>query len=164
MRAFQRRMMQAGWASLPLRLMLGFGFAAHGAAKLARGPEAFGAILAAIGVPLPVPTAWATAWLELLGGIGLGVGLGVEPLGAALAVVMLTAMFTVHWGNGFSSIKLEAVTAEGARFGQPGYEVNLLYVAGLLTIGLGGAGPLSLDSWLRRWSERSRGTAGSPRG
>jgi putative oxidoreductase len=33
-------------------------------------------------------------------------------------------------------------------FGPPGYEVNLLYIAGLLVLALGGAGPLSVDRWL----------------
>lgn len=39
-----------GWALLPLRLLVGYGFAAHGYAKLVRGPAAFADILAAIGV------------------------------------------------------------------------------------------------------------------
>ena len=42
---------EKGWALLPLRLMVGFGFAAHGYAKLNRGPENFAIILTAIGVP-----------------------------------------------------------------------------------------------------------------
>ena len=31
----------AHWSALPLRLIVGYGFAAHGYAKLARGPDAF---------------------------------------------------------------------------------------------------------------------------
>ena len=34
-------MADGGWALLPLRLLVGYGFAAHGYAKLARGPAAF---------------------------------------------------------------------------------------------------------------------------
>ena len=64
-----------------------------------------------------------------------------------LVIVMLTAMFTVHLPNGFSSIKLMAVTAEGAKFGPPGYESNLVYIAALVTLALGGASPWSLDGW-----------------
>jgi len=55
------------WALLPLRLVVGFGFAAHGYAKLARGPESFAAILHVMGVPAPGLMAWATSLLELLG-------------------------------------------------------------------------------------------------
>jgi len=137
-----------GFALLPLRLMVGFGFAAHGYAKLSRGPESFATILAAIGVPQPHVMAWATCLLEFVGGIGVMLGAFVLPLSLPLAVVMLTAMFTVHVRYGFSSIRLKAVTAAGAEFGPIGYEMNLLYVAGLVTLALGGAGALSVDRYL----------------
>lgn len=137
-----------GFALLPLRLMVGFGFAAHGYAKLSRGPESFATILAAIGVPQPHVMAWATCLLEFVGGIGVMLGAFVLPLSLPLAVVMLTAMFTVHARYGFSSIRLKAVTAAGAEFGPIGYEMNLLYVAGLVTLALGGAGALSVDRYL----------------
>jgi putative oxidoreductase len=41
------------WASLPLRLIVGYGFLEHGYAKLIKGPEAFATILQALGVPSP---------------------------------------------------------------------------------------------------------------
>jgi len=142
---------QAGrWAILPVRLMVGFGFAAHGFAKLGRGPEHFAVILHALGVPAPVFVAWATSLLELAGGLCLIAGLAVVPLAGPLGVVMLTAMFGVHLRYGFSSIRLLAVTSEGATFGPIGYELNLLYLAGLLALGIGGAGPISLDAALAR--------------
>jgi len=127
-------------ALLPLRLMIGFGFAAHGYAKLSRGPENFASVLAALHVPAPYLSAWATTILELLGGIALMAGQFVVPLSLPLAVVMLTAMLTVHLPYGFSSIKLRAVTAAGAEFGPPGYELNLLYIAGLAALALHEAG------------------------
>jgi putative oxidoreductase len=40
-------------ALVPLRLVVGFGFVAHGYAKLARGPESFAAILHVMGIPAP---------------------------------------------------------------------------------------------------------------
>lgn len=139
----------AGWALLPLRLMIGFGFAAHGYAKLSRGPETFATILVSLGVPQPSLMAWVTSLLEFVGGISVMAGAFVVPLAFPLAVVMLTAMLSVHLPYGFSSIRLKAVTASGAEFGPIGYEVNLLYIAGLLTLALGGSGRLSVDDWLR---------------
>jgi len=62
-----------------------------------------------------------------------------------MVIVLLVAIFTVHLPNGFSSIKLESITANGAHFGQPGYETDLLYIAGLMALLLGGAGPLAID-------------------
>jgi len=138
------------WALVPVRLMVGFGFAAHGLAKLERGPEHFAVILQALGVPVPILAAWVTSLLELAGGLCLMAGLAVVPLVAPLAVVMLTAMLGVHLRYGFSSIRLEALTPSGARFGPIGYELNLLYLSGLLALGLGGAGPASVDGALGR--------------
>lgn len=124
------------WALLPLRLAVGFGFADHGWAKLSRGPASFAAVLAALHVPLPLLSAWATTLLELLGGLSVMAGAFVIPLSLPLAAVMLTAMFTVHLPYGFSAIKLKAVTASGAEFGPPGYELNVLYIASLAALAL----------------------------
>ncbi len=62
-----------------------------------------------------------------------------------MAAVLLVAIVTVHLPNGFSSIKLQSVNASGAHFGQPGYETDLLYFAGLMSLIIGGSGPLALD-------------------
>jgi putative oxidoreductase len=57
-----------------------------------------------------------------------------------MAAVLLVAMFSVHLPYGFSSIKIQAVTAAGAQFGPPGYEVDLLYLVCLAALVLGGSG------------------------
>ena len=44
----------------------------------------------------------------------------------------------------------DAVTAAGAQFGPPGYEVNLLYLACLAALALGGPGPLAIDNLIRK--------------
>jgi putative oxidoreductase len=146
----QNKLAEQGWTILPLRLVIGFGFAAHGYAKLSRGPENFATILASIGVPMPHLMAWVTCLIELGGGLGVMAGAFVLPLSFPLTVIMLTAMFSVHLQYGFSSIRLKAVTAQGAQFGPIGFELNLLYIAGLLTLALGGAGQLSIDGWLTK--------------
>jgi putative oxidoreductase len=137
------------WALLPLRLIIGFGFAAHGYAKLNRGPDKFANILQSIGIPHPHIMAWMITLLEFIGGIGVMVGAFVVPLTLPLAVVMTTALITVHFQYGFSSIRLKAMTASGAEFGPIGYEMNLLYIVGLLTLALSGPTRLSLDNWLK---------------
>jgi len=137
------------WPLVPLRLVVGFGFAAHGFAKLARGPESFAAILHVMGIPAPGLMAWTTSLLEFLGGVSLMLGAFVLPLSLPLAVVMVTAMFGVHFRYGFSSIRLQAFSASGAVFGPVGYELNLLYVAALLVLALCGPSPVSIDLWLR---------------
>ncbi len=138
------------WALLPLRLLVGFGFTAHGYAKLSRGPANFAAILQALGVPQPHVMAWATSLLEFIGGISVMAGAFVALLSVPLAAVMLTALFSVHLQYGFSSIRLKAVTASGAQFGPIGYELNLLYIAALLALALQGPGKFSFDRWRER--------------
>jgi putative oxidoreductase len=148
----------ASWSALPLRLIVGYGFVAHGYAKLARGPDAFIDILQSIGVPLPAVMAWATIVAELVGGVAILLGAFVAWVSVPMAAVLFVATFTVHLRNGFSSIKLLAVTPAGAQFGQPGYEADLLYLACLAALVLGGTGPFALDNLRRahRASTRSR--------
>jgi putative oxidoreductase len=121
----------------------------HGAAKLLRGPDEFAAILQAIGVPGPHFMAWMTILTELLGGLAVFAGALFPLVSLPLAAVLLVAIVTIHLPYGFSSIKLLAVTPEGARFGPVGYETNLLYLAALVSLALSGPGPLSIDGLMR---------------
>jgi putative oxidoreductase len=59
-------------------------------------------------------------------------------------------MFTVHLQFGFSSIKLVSVISGRPQFGPPGYECDLLYIASLAALVLGGPGPLSIGPLLFR--------------
>jgi putative oxidoreductase len=116
----------------------------HGVAKLARGADTFAAILHAIGVPAAHFLAWSTILIELLGGLAILLGAFVTLVSIPMAAVLLVAVFTVHLPYGFSSIKLLAVTTAGAQFGPPGYETDLLYLACLAALVIGGSGPLAL--------------------
>src|SRR5262245_6600058 len=85
---------------------------------------------------------WLTILVEIFGGLAVLLGALVPLASIPMAAVLLVAMFTVQLPYGFSSIKLQAVTAAGAQFGPPGYETDLLYLACLATLVLGGSGPL----------------------
>ncbi|HYZ75045.1 MAG TPA: DoxX family protein [Chthoniobacterales bacterium] len=145
------------WSTLPLRLIVGYGFMEHGYAKLIHGPERFVAILQALGIPAPELMAWATILVELLGGLAVLLGAFIPVASVPMACVLLTAMFTAHLQYGFSAIKLQAVTAAGAQFGPPGYEVDLLYLACLAALVLTGSGPLSIGSFLTKPANSSSG-------
>lgn len=138
------------WAPIPLRLIVGYGFMAHGFAKLSKGPEAFATILHALGVPAPHFMAWVTILTEFLGGLAVILGAFVTLTALPMAAILLVAMFTVHLPYGFSSIRLMAVTPAGAQFGPPGYEVDLLYVACLAALVLSGPGPFAIDGIVRK--------------
>jgi putative oxidoreductase len=140
----------ARWAPLPMRLIVGFGFMQHGFSKLSRGSDAFVAILHALGVPAPHFMAWCTILIELLGGLAVMLGAFVSLVSVPMAALLLVAIFAPHLPYGFSSIKLMAVTPAGAQFGPVGYECNLLYLACLAALGLGGSGPLAVDALITK--------------
>ena len=144
------------WAPIPLRLIVGYGFMEHGSAKLARGLDAFPAILQGLGVPAPHLMGWLTIFVEIVGGLAVLLGALVPLASIPMAAVLLVAMLTVHLPYGFSSIKLQAVTVAGAQFGPPGFETDLLYLACLATLVLGGSGPLAIDILLAKRREVAR--------
>jgi putative oxidoreductase len=149
------------WASLPLRLVLGFGFVYHGFPKLFSGQahDGFVGMLQGIGIPASGLMAWVVGIVEFFGGLLLIAGAFVTIVSILGIVNMLVAMFTVHLPNGFNFINIVGM-AEGGKpmFGMPGYEVNLLYIAGFVALILAGAGALSVD---QRLAEK-RGSPGGP--
>lgn len=132
-------------APLFLRLIIGFGFMAHGWAKISRGTGGFEKLLTQLGVPLPHLLATITPYIELIGGLAIIVGAFVATVSIFLIIIMLVAMFKIHIRYGFSSINTIGLTPEGPQFGPPGYEINLLYIAGLISLILTGAGQFSID-------------------
>jgi len=132
------------WSALPLRVIVGYGFIAHGYAKVINGPDHFAASLHALGVPAPQVMAWTTIAFELLGGLAVLLGAWIPLVSLPLSTILLVAAITVHLPYGFSSIKLREVTDAGPQFGPPGYETDLLYIAALAALTLGGPGPFAV--------------------
>ena len=153
MRIFPVVEFPARWTLLPLRLFIGFGFLAHGLAKLNRGPEKFALLLQVLGVPFHLVMAWVTTATEITGGAALIVGAFVTLASIPLTVTMLVAMFTIHVHYGFSAVNTIGLTPTGPRFGPPGYEISLLYISGLLVLALSGPSVLSVD---RLWNRGAR--------
>lgn len=137
-------------AALPLRLIIGYGFLVHGLAKWFKGPQAFAVILHAAGVPASHLMAWATILVEVIGGVAFLLGAFVPIVSIPATILLVVAIATVHWPNGFSSIKLLGFTNGRAQFGPPGYECDLLYIACILTLVLTGPSPWSVDALLTR--------------
>jgi putative oxidoreductase len=98
--------------------------------------------------------AWSTIVIELLGGFAILVGAFVPLVTIPMLAVLLVATLTVHLQFGFASIKLMSITGGIPQFGPPGYETDLLYVAGLIALAFDGPGPLAVDGMLRRWYAR----------
>jgi len=133
-------------APLFLRLIIGFGFMAHGWVKLSRGTAGFEKLLQYTGVPFAHINSWIVPLIEVLGGLAMFLGLFVSVTAIPLIGTMLVAMFTVQINYGFSAVKTIGLTPQGPLFGPPGYEINLLYIAGLISLIFTGAGVFSVDA------------------
>jgi putative oxidoreductase len=144
-------------APLPLRLMIGAGMVFHGFPKLftTRGHTEFAGLLQNLAVPAAPSVAWLVAVLEFFGGIALILGLFTVPVAVLLIAHQAVAMTLVHMEAGFSFMNI-VQTPAGPQFGMPGYEVNLLYVAALLSLAFSGAGAFSVDEDLRSIAARRR--------
>jgi putative oxidoreductase len=129
---------------------VGAGFMVHGYAKISRGLDGFEKLLVLEGVPLAHLSAILVPYIELLGGFAILIGAYVVITAIPLLLTMLVAMLAVQWRYGFSSVATIGLTSTGPKFGSPGYEINLLYIACLISLMITGAGIFSVDGLRKR--------------
>ncbi|HTE23793.1 DoxX family protein [Flavitalea sp.] len=137
------------WGILILRVALGVGFLVHGWAKISRGTGGFEKLLNLIGVPMANLNAQIVPYLEFLGGIAIIAGIFTRIISVPLIITMIVAMFTIHIHYGFSTVNTIGLSETGPKFGPPGYEINIVYIAGLLSLIFTGSGKYSVDEFLR---------------
>ena len=122
-------------APLGLRLLLAYEFWRDGLEKF-HGQNWFVEIRERLPFPLhllPPEISWQIAlWFELIGAIALLLGLGTRLFAAALSILTLVAIASVHAGAGYN------VCANG-------WKLPLIYLAMFLSLILTGPGKLSLD-------------------
>ncbi|HTA78843.1 MAG TPA: DoxX family protein [Terracidiphilus sp.] len=146
----QTRELLRRYATVPLQLIVGYGFLAHGVAKWSKGPDAFAAILGAAHVPAAHIMAWLTILTEIFGGLAILCGAFVFWVSLPAIVLLIVAIVTVHLPYGFASIRLMKIVDGRAQFGPPGYECDLLYIACIVTLVLAGPSPWSVDAYRLR--------------
>src|SRR5690242_491421 len=143
-------------AALFLRIIVGIGFIVHGYAKISRGTGGFEKLLIQTGVPFAHINALLVPYIELLGGLAVLAGWYVRVVAIPLIVTMLVAMFTIQIHYGFSSVNTIGLTPAGPKFGPPGYEINLLYIACLISLIFTGGGIFAADHWIDKRKQRLR--------
>lgn len=135
-------------ASLILRVTLGVVMFAHGAQKLLGwfGGNGFDGTMGFFTNVMHLP--WLVAFLviigESLGSLALIAGLFTRFTAASFVVIMLGAIATVHWPQGFF------MNWFGQQQGE-GFEYHLLVIGMSAALVLTGGGAWSLDRILARW-------------
>jgi putative oxidoreductase len=127
-------------SALPLRLIAGLIFTAHGAQKLfawfgGYGLEGTGQWMESIGIAPGYLMALMAGSAEFFGGLFLIVGFLTRPTSFVLAITMVVAVFFVHIDNGLF-------------MSNNGYEFGLALFAISISLIFSGAGKLSLDNAL----------------
>lgn len=150
----------ASYGMAVLRLALAVVFIAHGGQKLfgiwgGPGLEATAGFFGQMGLNPALPLAAAVAVLEFGGGILLALGAFTPYVSGALVLEMLVAVWKVHLASGFF-INWNLVPLQGH-----GFEYNLVLIAALVCLMLGGPGVLSIDA--RRASHAAAAAAGRAR-
>lgn len=119
-----------------LRIVLGVVFFAHGSQKTLAWFGGTGLEAGAAGfeqyLGIPAFLFYTTAFTEFLGGILLIIGLLTRPVSMGISIIMIVAIISVHFKNGF--------------FLPGGFEYNLTLLTLSLSIFLKGADNYSLDS------------------
>lgn len=114
-----------------IRLLLAYGFYMPAKMKWS-DMHAVGNWFESMGYPFPYLNAYLAGITEFSGVVLLALGLGTRIISVPLIFVMLVAIFTVHFGNGFEA-------------GNNGFEIPLYYIAMLLTLIVFGPGKFSIE-------------------
>jgi putative oxidoreductase len=146
------------WASLVLRVTLGVVMFAHGAQKLLGwfGGNGFSGTMGFFTNVMHLP--WLIAFLviigESLGSLALIAGLLTRFTAASFIVIMLGAIATSHWPQGFF------MNWSGKQQGE-GFEYHLLVIGMSAALVIAGGGKWSVDGLIARWiSGRQRDQRG----
>lgn len=121
---------------LVLRLILAYGFWITAKMKLGN-VEGIAGWFESMNYPLPLLNAYLATITETAGVFLLALGLGSRLITVPLMIVMVVAITTVHWGNGFN--------AE-----DNGSEIPIYYLVMLFVILIQGPGRISLDYLINR--------------
>jgi putative oxidoreductase len=135
-------MTEQSLSTLPLRLITGLLFSAHGAQKLfawfgGYGLEGTGQWMESIGLAPGYLMALMAGSAEFFGGLLLIVGFLTRPTSFVLAITMIVAIFSVHIDNGLF-------------MSNNGYEFGLSLLAITVALFIQGVGKHSVDEKLFR--------------
>ena len=142
-------------APLGLRLLLAWEYFESGREKL-QGQNWFAELQGAFPFPfdqLPASVNWQLAtWFELVGAACLLFGLGTRFAAASLLVLTVVATYAVHWPMHWDSLGELAMGYAISDQGFGNFKLPALFMAMLLPLLFNGAGRLSVDAWVARYT------------
>jgi len=122
---------------LLFRLVLAYGF--YGPAMMKLGNiSGIADWFEGMGMPFPTLNAYLATYTEVAGFVLLFLGLGTRIIAVPLMIVMLVAIQSVHWANGFEA-------------GNNGFEIPLYYLLMLFGLFIYGPGKISVDHFLKKY-------------
>ncbi len=103
--------------------------------------ESIGKWFETMNIPFPLLNAYMAATTEVVGAVLLLVGFASRLISIPLMIVMMVAIFTVHFANGYEA-------------SSNGYEIPLYYLVMLFTITIYGGGRISIEGIIRRFMKK----------
>ena len=126
---------------LLFRLTLAYGFFGPAYQKVTHFADTI-KFFESIGIPAPEINAYMATATEVTGIVLVLFGLATRFIAVPMIVIMVVAIKTVHWANGFSC-------------GDQGFEVPFYYMLMLLSLIVTGPGAISVDRLLEKRFSRS---------
>ena len=123
-------------ALLFLRLTLAYGFYGPAMEKV-KHFENIPTWFESLGIPFPLLNAYMAVATEVTGVILITLGLCTRIIAVPMIVIMIVAIATVHYKNGFAC-------------GHNGFEVPFYYMLMLITLIAFGAGKFSIDNFISK--------------
>jgi putative oxidoreductase len=124
---------------LIMRLILAYGFWSPGIMKW-QNIDSISEWFAGMGIPFPTLNAYLSASTEVVGAVLLLLGFAVRVISIPLMIVMIVAITTVHFANGFEA-------------GSNGFEIPLYYFIMLFTLFVYGGGNIGVQGLIRKFSK-----------
>lgn len=118
------------------RLVLAYGFYGPAMQKL-NNISGIAEWFAGMGIPFPTLNAYMATATETAGFVLLFLGMATRLISIPLIIVMLVAIFTVHFDNGFSA-------------GNNGFEIPFYYLLMLFSLMVTGPGKWSLATLIQK--------------
>jgi putative oxidoreductase len=119
-----------------VRLVLSYGFYEPAKTKW-QDIQSVADWFSSLNIPFPLLNAYLSASFEMLGVFLLLIGLFTRWITIPLMFIMIVAIFTVHWENGFAA-------------SDNGFEIPLYYFVMLLVLLSFGEGKWSVDFYLKK--------------